>query len=576
MRYSELFIPTLRELPAEAEVVSHQLMLRAGMIRRLTAGVYSLLPLGYRVIKKIEAIVREEMDRSGAQEVFLPALNPAELWMESGRWHVYGKELFRLRDRLDREYCLGPTHEEVVTDIVRKDIRSYRDLPLNLYQIQTKFRDEIRPRFGVMRGREFLMKDAYSFDVDDQAADVSYRKMYDAYVRIFRRCGLKFVAVEAESGPIGGSFSHEFMVLADTGEDEVVICPKCGYASNVEKARFAVEETGSDDDATEPLEKVLTVDLRTIEEVSSFLGCEERRLVKTMIYLADGKPVAALVRGDHRVNENKLKEHLSCEVIELAGEEIILRETGAPEGFSGPMGVDHLPVIADWALRGMKNMVVGANEEHYHLTGVNLGRDFSPTSFADIRMVERGDRCPQCGGELEFCRGIEVGHVFKLGTKYSKGLGATYLDVDGAVRYIVMGSYGIGLARTAAAAIEQNHDADGIIWPMPLAPFQVLLLPVNMNDPVVRQAAEELYQQLEEGGVEVLLDDRDVRPGVKFKDGDLLGIPLRVTVGSRYKERGVVEIRTRADRHVERVAKDGVLAMVRRMIRQLTGQAQGE
>ncbi len=575
MRYSSMFIPTLREVPAEAEVMSHQLMLRAGMIRRLTAGIYSLLPLGYRVIKNIETIVREEMDRSGAQEVFLPALSPAELWMESGRWEVYGKELFRLTDRLDREYCLGPTHEEVVTDIVRGEVRSYRDLPLNLYQIQTKFRDEIRPRFGVMRCREFLMKDAYSFDVDDRAAEVSYKKMYDAYVRIFRRCGLSFIAVEAESGPIGGSYSHEFMVLADTGEDEVVTCVGCGYASNVEKARFATDSADAEDEAEMPLEKVRTADLRTIEEVASFLGCEERRLVKTMIYLAGGKPVAALVRGDHRVNENKLKDHLSCDLVELAGEKVILRETGAPEGFSGPVGLTGMPLVADLALRGMRNMVVGANEEHYHYVGVSVGRDFTPTCLADLRMVERGDRCPQCGTPLEFRRGIEVGHVFKLGTKYSKSLGATFLNADGQERHMVMGCYGIGIGRTAAAAIEQNHDADGIIWPMPIAPFQVLLLPVSMSDRKIREAADELCAGLQRAGVEVLLDDRDVRPGVKFKDGDLLGIPLRLTLGTRYRSEGLVEIRRRADKREEVVRKDEVPTAVQRLIQELTPAGEG-
>ncbi len=540
MRYSRYFLPTLKETPSEAEITSHKLMLRAGMIRKLSSGIYSYLPLGLKAIRKVENIIREEMNRAGAQELLLPMVQPAELWQESGRWEQYGKELLRFKDRHKRDFCLGPTHEEVITDLVRREVRSYRDLPLNLYQIQTKFRDEIRPRFGLMRGREFIMKDAYSFDADEKGAEKSYWQMYETYHRIFTRCGLNFRAVEADTGTIGGSFSHEFMVLADIGEDTIVFCQDCDYAANIEKAE--VKSTISPPaELPKPKEEVHTPGKHTVEEVTAFLGVPPQKLVKTIIYLADGKPVAVLVRGDHEVNEVKLGRLLSCNELELAPPEIIRTETGAEVGFAGPIGLN-IPIIADLALKGMANFVTGANKTDYHYVNVNLD-DFSVTQFADIRLIVPNDPCPRCGGRLEFKKGIEVGHIFKLGTKYSKALKATYLDAQGKERYIVMGCYGIGVGRTVAAAIEQNHDKDGIIFPYPIAPYQIYLLPVDMNNSEIAKTAEELYVKLERHW-EVLYDDREERPGVKFKDADLIGIPIRVTLGKHLKE-GKVEIKVR-------------------------------
>ncbi|MBN1549005.1 MAG: proline--tRNA ligase [Syntrophaceae bacterium] len=545
MRYSNLFLPTVKEVPSDAEIASHQLMIRAGMIRKLTSGIYSYLPLGLKTVRKVEQIVREEMNRAGAQEVFLPMVQPAELWQESGRWVFYGKELLRFRDRHDREYCLGPTHEEVITDLVRNEIKTYRQLPRNLYQIQTKFRDEIRPRFGVMRCREFSMKDAYSFDADSEGADQSYAKMFDAYQRIFTRCGLMFRAVEADTGSIGGSSSHEFMVMADSGEDGVVYCDRCAYAANLEKAEIPKPEA-------EPvaavemqsLEEVHTPAVRTIEEVCAFLNVTPAEVVKTLIFNADGKAVAVLVRGDEEVNEIKVKNCLGCDELELAGDDMILAATGSPRGFAGAVGIK-TRIVADYSLIGMKNMVMGANREDYHVKNVNFDRDFKVTEFADLRAVREGDMCPRCQGTLSFARGIEVGHVFKLGTKYSKALKAVYLDKNGREQIMIMGCYGIGVTRTVAAAIEQFHDDDGIIWPVPIAPFQVIITPVNINEEVLGKAAEDLYQSLTEKGVEVLLDDRDERAGVKFKDADLIGIPYRVTIGPKKLAEGKVEIKNR-------------------------------
>jgi len=543
MRYSQYFIPTVKETPSDAEVVSHKLMLRAGMIRKLAAGIYNYLPLGLRSIRKVEQIVREEMNRAGAIELLMPSVQPAELWQESKRWEQYGKELLRFKDRKDAEFCLGPTHEEVITDLVRREVKSYRQMPVNLYQIQTKFRDEIRPRFGLMRGREFIMKDAYSFDVNSEAADTSYDKMYQAYRRIFQRCGLRFRAVEADTGSIGGSSSHEFMVLADSGEDAIVSCSACEYAANVEKAEarpFPAEHA-------EPrgLEKVETPRQRSVEEVTAFLGIPASSLVKTLLYLADGEPVAALVRGDHDLNEIKLKHLLGCEELEMAGEEVVERVTGAPVGFAGPVGLK-IKVVADLVVQGMRNFVTGANGRDLHLKNVNIGRDFAPAIIADIRNVVHGDPCPRCeAGHLEMWRGIEVGHVFKLGTKYSEALRATYLDADGKEQVIFMGCYGIGISRTVAACIEQNHDADGIIFPIPIAPFHCIVSAVSTKDAEVMAACEELYRSLTAAGVEVLFDDRDERPGSKFKDADLIGIPLRIVVGSKNLAEGKVELKVR-------------------------------
>ncbi|GLI36649.1 proline--tRNA ligase [Geobacter hydrogenophilus] len=543
MRYSQYFIPTVKETPSDAEVVSHKLMLRAGMIRKLAAGIYNYLPLGLRSIRKVEQIVREEMNRAGAIELLMPSVQPAELWQESKRWEQYGKELLRFKDRKDAEFCLGPTHEEVITDLVRREVKSYRQMPLNLYQVQSKFRDEIRPRFGLMRGREFIMKDAYSFDVSSEAADISYDKMYQAYRRIFQRCGLRFRAVEADTGSIGGSSSHEFMVLADSGEDAIVSCTACEYAANVEKAEARLFPP----EHAEPreLEKVETPQKRSVEEVTAFLGIPASSLVKTLLCVADGEPVAALVRGDHDLNEIKLKHLLGCEELEMASEEVVERVTGAPVGFAGPVGLK-IKIVADLVVQGMKNFVTGGNARDLHFKNVNIGRDFTPALIADIRNVVHGDPCPRCeAGHLEMWRGIEVGHVFKLGTKYSESLRATFLDADGKEQVIFMGCYGIGISRTVAACIEQNHDADGIIFPIPIAPFHCIISAVSTKDAEVMAACDELYRALTAVGVEVLFDDRDERPGSKFKDADLIGIPLRIVVGSKNLAEGKVELKYR-------------------------------
>ncbi|MFH1078918.1 MAG: proline--tRNA ligase [Pseudomonadota bacterium] len=545
MRYSELFLPTVREVPSDADVVSHQLMLRAGLIRKLTSGIYSYLPLGYRVIRKFEQIVRDEMNRAGAQEIFMPTVQPAELWQESGRWTHYGKELLRFLDRHNRECCLGPTHEEVVTDLVRNEVKSYRQLPVNLYQIQTKFRDEIRPRFGVMRCREFGMKDAYSFDMDEGGAEISYRKMFDAYNRIFTRCGLRFRPVEADTGSIGGSFSHEFLVTADSGEDAMVYCASCDYAANLEKAEVPRPDAKTvDEKEFLPLEEVHTPDVRTIEEVCAFLNVTPQDVVKTLIFSADGKAVAILIRGDEEVNEIKVKNYLVCDELELAMDDMIREVTNSPRGFAGAIGVT-CRILADYSMVNMKNMVMGANKENYHVKNVNIGRDFKVNDFVDLRAVREGDVCPRCRSAMHFARGIEVGHVFKLGTKYSKAMGAGYLDRNGQEQIIVMGCYGIGIGRTVAACIEQNYDDRGIIWPMALAPYQVIVTPVNVKDGALLRTAEDLYLKLAATGVDVLLDDRDERAGVKFMDADLIGIPLRVTIGPKKLVEGKVEVRLR-------------------------------
>ena len=556
MRYSEMFLPTLREVPSDAEIISHQLMIRAGMIRKLTSGIYTYLPLGYRVIRKLERIIREEMDRAGAQEVFMPTVQPRELWEESGRWNLYGKELLRFKDRNDRDCCLGPTHEEVITDLVRNEIKTYRHLPRNLYQIQTKFRDEIRPRFGVMRCREFGMKDAYSFDADEEGAEINYQKMFDAYTEIFKRCGLEFRAVEADTGSIGGSFSHEFMVMAATGEDSLVFCSNCDYAANLEKAEIAAPEIHPvHKEDMLPLEFVHTPNMRTIEEVSSFLRVAPRDIVKTMIYTADGNPVAVLVSGDEEVNEIKVKNYLNCDVLEMATDDVIHEVTGAPRGFAGAVGIK-VKIIADYSLSNMTNFVMGANKEDYHVKNVNIGRDVSVAAFADLRIARETDMCARCGRALKFARGIEVGHVFKLGTKYSKAMKAQDLDKNGKERYMIMGCYGIGVGRTVAAAIEQNHDENGIVWPVPLAPYQVIITPVNVKDDKIKQISVKLYETLQQGGIEVILDDRDERAGVKFKDADLIGIPLRVTVGQKLLIEGVLEVKIRRTGQVKMLAVD--------------------
>ena len=562
IRYSGYLMPTTKEIPSDAEVVSHRLMLRAGLIRKVASGIYNYLPAGLRVLRKVEGIIREEMDRAGAQEVLMPSVIPAELWKESGRWDAYGKELLRFRDRADREFCLGPTHEEVITDLVRREVRSYRQLPLNLYQIQDKFRDEIRPRFGLMRGREFFMKDAYSFDADEEGAAGSYQKMYDAYSRIFRRMGLAFRAVEADTGPIGGKSSHEFMVIADSGEDAIVSCGACEYSANVEKAECGPE--GSVPAATPapgPPRKVPTPGKRTIGEVSAFLGIAPGLFFKTLLFETDKGDVAVVLSGKHEVNEVKVKNRLGADWVKLAGEERVREITGAPSGYAGPVGLS-ARVLADHSVRGIASGATGANEKDAHLVDVVPGRDFLPESYADLRLVEEGDRCPRCSGPIRFSRGIEVGHVFRLGTKYSVALSATYLDAFGKEQPIVMGCYGIGVGRTAAAAIEQHHDDDGIVWPISIAPFEACVLPVNTkNDGLVKEA-ERVGEELSARGIEVLFDDRDERAGIKFKDADLVGIPLRVTFGEKNYEAGCAEIRDRKTGRTDRVEISEVVARV--------------
>ncbi len=542
---SQLYSPTLRETPADAEIASHQLMLRAGLMRRSAAGMYAFLPLGLRAIRKVEQIIREEMNAIGGQEVLLPIVQPAELWEESGRWGDYGDEMFRLKDRQGRQFCLGPTHEEIITALVRSEVRSYRQMPLRLYQIQNKYRDEIRPRFGLMRGREFIMKDMYSFDRDEEALDASYWAAYHAYARIFARCGVEAHPVEADSGAIGGDVTHEFMVLADSGEDLVLFCPKCEYAANVERAE-SVRTPVQREEKPElgELAKAATPGARTIEQISEFLQVKPEDCIKTLLYVADGKVIAALVRGDHNINEIKLRKLLGCETLELADDETIFKATGAPVGFAGPVGLK-IPLYADYAVEHMVNAVVGANELDHHMLNANLERDFQVEVFADLREAQPGDPCPRCEGRLEGARGIEVGQVFKLGTKYSRAMGATFLDENGKEAPMVMGCYGIGVGRTVAAVIEKNHDDDGIIWPVSIAPYHVIVVPVSMKDEAQAEAGQKLYEELQAAGVEVVLDDRNERPGVKFKDADLIGFPIRVTIGSKSLEQGAMEITIR-------------------------------
>jgi prolyl-tRNA synthetase len=547
MRYSKILIPTLREDPTEAEVVSHRLMMRAGMIRKVSAGIYNFLPVGLRVLSKVEKIVREEMEQAGAQEVLLPALQPAELWQETGRWKQYGKELMRLKDRHDRDFCLGPTHEEVITDLVRREVKSYRQLPINLYQIQTKFRDEIRPRFGLMRGREFIMKDAYSFDSDLEGAKESYKKMYDAYHKIFNRLGLRFRAVEADTGLIGGSSSHEFMVLAQTGEEGIASCTKCDYAANVERAELKTGAGSWEPGAGEvkPLEKVQTPGKKTVEEVSAFLKVTPQQLVKTLLFSADGRPVAVLVRGDHQVNEIKVRRLLGVSDLVLADAGKVETWTGGPSGFSGPVGLKNIEVIGDLSIVTIQEAVVGANEKDAHYLHAAPGRDFKVDRFADVRNAMAGDPCPRCGAPMSIDRGIEVGHVFMLGTKYSEAMKATFLDPKGEERFFVMGCYGIGVSRIIAAAIEQNHDERGIIWPMPIAPFAIHIIPVQDQSERVMITAELIYGSLLRAGIETIMEDRSERAGVKFNDADLLGVPYQVILGEKNLHEGFVEMKNR-------------------------------
>jgi prolyl-tRNA synthetase len=543
---SKIFTPTLRDVPAEAEIVSHQLLLRAGFMRKSTAGVYTILPMGHRVINKIIKIVEEEMNKADGQELYLPIIQPAELWLESGRWHVYGPELFRLKDRHNRDFCLGPTHEEIITDLVKKEVSSYKQLPLLLYQIQNKYRDERRPRFGLMRSREFIMKDLYSFDRDEEGLDISYQKMFDAYTNVFKRCGLKFRPVEADSGAIGGNRSHEFVVLAGSGEAEIVYCESCDYAANVERAE-AVNAGINPDANPEKMSKVATPNIKTIQEISDFLQVSPEQCLKTLVYLADGKPVAVVVRGDREVNEIKLKNKLDCLELELARDDVVLELSGVPVGSLGPVGLKGVPVYLDEEASLVVNGVAGANEVDHHLLNVNYPRDYQAQLVGDFRLVSAGDKCPVCQAELSSARGIEVGQVFKLGTKYSEAMDATFVDEHGQRQYMVMGCYGIGITRTMAAAVEQNYDENGIIWPLAIAPFQVAIVPVSNKDEAQMKAAFSIYRELLNKGIEVILDDRDERAGVKFADADLIGYPLRITVGKKTVKEGTVDIRVRRD-----------------------------
>lgn len=565
MKLSKMHLKTLREVPNEAEIPSHILLLRSGMIRKLVSGVYGFMPLGWRSIRKIEDIIREEMDNAGGQEIHMSAIQPAELWQESGRWNAYGPELWRVKDRNGREFCLGPTHEEIFTDIVRNDINSYRQLPVNLYQIQTKYRDEARPRFGLMRSREFIMKDAYSFDRDYEGLDKSYDEMYDAYDRIFTRCGLTFRPVEADTGAIGGSNSHEFTALSEVGESEIAYCEKCSMAATVERAECVDAEPQPSIEQL-PMEEVYTPGTKTIEEVSEFLGIKREQTIKALLFVTydeDEKEngyVAAFVRGDRELNMTKLVNALNIpeHAIEFADEEKMGEATGCVGGFTGPTGLHDCIIVVDSELPGLKNMCAGACKEDHHLINVNYERDYKGDIVTDIKNLAEGDPCPVCGAPIKHARGIEVGQVFKLGTKYSESMGALYKDENMKDHPIVMGCYGIGVTRTLAAVVEQHHDENGIIWPVSVAPYHVIITVMKPDDEIQARVADDIYKKLVEAGAEVMLDDRKERPGVKFKDADLLGIPIRITVG-RGAANGVIEYKMRRDSDkVELSAEEGI------------------
>ncbi len=560
MRVSKMFLATQREIPNDAEIPSHQLMLRAGLIRKVASGVYSFMPMGYRVYRKVENVVREEMDKAGAQELIMPAILPAEVYMASGRWERFGPEMFRLKDRGGRQFCLGPTHEEPFTEPVRDTIRSYKQLPVTLYQIQHKYRDEKRPRFGIMRCREFVMKDAYSFDCDEAGLDVSYQTMYEAYNKIFTRLGLDYTIVDADSGAMGGSGSQEFMVKSEVGEDGICYCDGCGYAANEEKAVCV----SPDQDTAEmlPIEKIHTPNVKTIEELMAYMNSEPTAFVKTILYNIDGRIVAAMVRGDRDINETKLGNLYDATEMDLASFADVEEITGAKVGFAGPVGLKKpIDVIVDLEVAMMKNFIVGACETDYHFKNCNIGRDFEATKIVDIRNLIEGDKCPKCGAPIKMARGVEVGHIFKLGTKYSKALNCVYLDKDGKENTMVMGCYGIGVGRTLAAIIEQYNDEDGIKWPVEVAPYKAIVVPTKVNDEENMGLAEKIYKELQDKGVEVMIDDRNERPGVKFKDADLIGIPVRITVGRRAGE-GIVEIKYRMTGETSEMSADEAVKAV--------------
>jgi prolyl-tRNA synthetase len=570
MRWSRYFINTLREVPSDADVISQKLMMRAGMIRKVAAGIYTYLPLGLRSIQKLENIVREEMTRAGSTELLMPAIQPAELWMESGRWQKYGKELLRIKDRHDRDFVFGPTHEEVITETVRDSISSYRQLPVNLYQIQTKFRDEVRPRFGLMRGREFIMKDAYSFHATRESLDEAYEAMREAYTRIFHRCGLDHVPVEADTGNIGGSASHEFMVLAGSGEDAVVSCPNCRYGANMEKATSKFFDDEVEPPIVETIDELHTPGTKTIDDVGRFLNKPTSELVKTLVFDTDLGPVMVLVRGDREGNEIKIKNHLGAQFLELIAESNFENATGGPVGYCGPVNTKCKRVLADYSLKGRKRWIVGANKKDHHIDYATPGRDFPEPEYGDFTTVFAGDPCVRCGTKLEIYRGIEVGHVFKLGTKYSESMHCEFLDEGGKRVPMIMGCYGLGIGRTVAAAIEQSHDDDGIIWPVPIAPFEVIVTSLGKDEAVMLKATH-IYESLLAAGIDVLFDDRDERPGVKFKDADLIGFPLRIAVGAKSLANGQVEWSSRKGKEKQLGAPEDVVRTVVEAVRAARG-----
>lgn len=568
MRWTQTYIPTLREVPTEAELISHQLLLRAGFIRKLAAGVYIYLPLMQRVIEKFTRIVREEMNKSGAIEITMPVLHPAEVWQDSGRYETQGKELMRLKDRHMHDMVLGPTHEEIVTYLLRGELKSYKQLPINLYQIQVKFRDEIRPRFGLMRGREFIMKDAYTFDADEESFNRSYQNMVDAYFAIFKRAGLDTRKVESDTGAMGGKAAHEFMLIVDTagGEEIIMFCDRCEYAANIEKAVFREADPPMQDKELLEAKEVDTPNASTIEDVTAFLKVDAKCLVKTLIYLADGKPVAALVRGDRELNLIKLLNHLKADQLEIAPAPVVEEVTGCQVGFAGPIGLKDIPLVLDSEVLRLKNFVVGANKDDKHIVNVNIDRDFHATSAADIISAQEGELCPLCDGHLVARRGIEVGNTFMLGTKYSESMGAGFLDAEGNEKPFIMGSYGIGITRTPQAVVERYHDSNGIIWPKNIAPYLVEIIPLNYEKEEHKNLAEQIYNELVNNDIDCLLDDRPERAGVKFHDADLVGIPLRIVIGDKSLKQGKVELGLRGEEEVIKTDVADVLAQVKRLL----------
>ena len=576
MRMSRLFFHSLKESPQDAEVPSHILMIRSGMIMRLASGIYHYLPLGFKVLQKIEKIVREEMDEAGGQELLMPALNPAEIWRESGRWNDMGENMFRLKDRGKHDFCLGMTHEETVTEIVRKRVKSYRELPVMLYQIQTKFRDEPRPRGGLIRGREFIMKDAYSFHASWEDLQKTYERMYEAYSRIFTRCGLKFKVVEADSGTMGGDFCHEFMIASPFGEDTMFFCPACGYAANLELTYFYQPPTPENDESGELPEKISTPGVSTIEQLVNYLKLPAHNFIKTLIYKIEDRFVAVLVRGDRELNEVKLRKALKVKVLEMASAEEIEQATGGPLGFSGPLGLKGITVIADTEIVGMKNAVVGANQLDCHYRNVAYGRDFKPDVIEQVRNSATGDLCPKCHTEMVMERSIEIGHIFQLGTKYSQAMGADFQDENGDEKPLIMGCYGIGVSRMASAVIEGSSDKDGIIWPVSIAPYQAIVVPVMATNQEQMQAADQVYRDLKNEGIESLLEDRDLRPGVKFKDADLMGIPFRLTIGDKTLPNGELELKNRRTGEVNLVKIQEAAKLVKEYIGKELSEINGE